>query len=239
MFGQNAVAKKMQHADGSLLVNEIWYTLQGEGPDAGRPAVFVRLSKCNLRCYFCDTDFERGERLDVEVVLARIKSIAGNKCDLVVITGGEPLLQNIVPLVRELNAIRMQVAVETAGTVYVEGLDLLFRRDRSWSGNIIVCSPKTPVINADVEAIIGAWKYIVRVGETSPVDGLPMRSTQTYGHPVKIARPRTRTFAPIYVQAQDEGDAALTQANLEHAAGLAMTYGMRLSVQTHKIAGVP
>lgn len=243
MHGKNAVASKMQDPDGMLLVHDIWYTLQGEGPDAGRTAVFVRLSKCNLRCYFCDTDFDGGKIFTADQAFAHImKMIRRGVCDLVVITGGEPLLHNIIPLVSMLNSQVVSVAVETAGTVWCPGIDKYFSPDRSIGGNIIVCSPKTPIINGMLEPFIGAWKYIVRNGECDGEDGLPVFSTQIPGQMSRVARPRNlRRATPIYVQAQDEGEGKEfeTQANLEYAAGLAMTHGHRLSVQTHKLARVP
>jgi 7-carboxy-7-deazaguanine synthase len=242
MFGKNEVAHKMHDADGKLLVNEIFYTFQGEGPDAGRPAVFVRLAKCNLRCYFCDTDFEKGTMLTAREAFDRIaKILKPDVCDLVVITGGEPLLQNILPLVRRLNDICVSVAVETAGTIAVPGMSDLFKHDRSYSGNIIVVSPKTPKISPLVEMCAGAFKYIIRKGETSLEDGLPVMSTQSDGEPTLIARPYDLHIppVPVYVQAMDEQDPVKTQENIEWAASIVLEHGYRLSVQTHKLAGVP
>jgi organic radical activating enzyme len=242
MFGRNEISKRMQDPEGKLLVNDVFYTFQGEGPDAGRPAVFLRLSKCNLRCFFCDTEFESGEPLTARQTFDRIMRALPNVCDLVVITGGEPLLQNINPLVRLLNANKISVAVETAGTTWLPGLSSHFQPDRSIKGNIIVCSPKTPVINAQIEQLIGAFKYIIRSGETSPDDGLPMRSTQIPGYDARIARPKgvRHPSVQIYVQACDEqNNPEASQINLELAASLAMTHGYRLSVQTHKLAKVP
>jgi 7-carboxy-7-deazaguanine synthase len=242
MFGKNEVAHKMHDADGKLLVNEIFYTFQGEGPDAGRPAVFVRLAKCNLRCYFCDTDFEKGTMLTAREAFERIvKILKPDVCNLVVITGGEPLLQNILPLVQRLNSICVSVAVETAGTIGVPGMSEVFKHDRSYAGNIIVVSPKTPKISEVVERCAGAFKYIIRKGETSADDGLPLMSTQTPGEPVTIARPIYSRLPPvsIYVQAMDEQDPVKTQENIEWAASIVLEHGYRLSVQTHKLAGVP
>jgi 7-carboxy-7-deazaguanine synthase len=242
MFGKNAVAHKMQDKDGKLLINDVFYTFQGEGPDAGRPAVFVRLAKCNLRCHFCDTDFESGTLLTARDAFDRIaKILKPDVCDLVVITGGEPMLQNILPLVRRLNDICVSVAVETAGTIPIDGMSELFKPDRSYSGNIIVVSPKTPKISPLVEMCAGAFKYIIRKGETSADDGLPMMSTQSEGEPATIARPLIFRIppVPVYVQAMDEQDPVKTQANVEWAASIVLEHGYRLSVQTHKIAGVP
>lgn len=240
MFGKNEIAGKMYDIEGQLVVNDIFYTFQGEGPDAGRPAVFVRLAKCNLRCFFCDTEFESGTSLSALETFNRINKVMPGTCELVVITGGEPLLQNIIPLVALLNVRRnVSVAVETAGTVHNEHLSSWFDRARRIHGNIIVCSPKTPKISPTIAMLTGAFKYIVRVGDTDPDDGLPNMSTQIPGQSARIARPTIVPCPPVYVQAMDEQDAAKNLANVELAASIVLKFGYRLSVQTHKIAGVP
>jgi 7-carboxy-7-deazaguanine synthase len=106
-----------------LLVNEIFYSIQGESTYTGRPCVFVRLSMCNLRCRWCDTAyaFHEGEPLTVDQVLERVRAY---KCPLVEITGGEPLLQDeVYPLMDRLLAEGYEVLVETGGSVDVGRLD--------------------------------------------------------------------------------------------------------------------
>ena len=117
----------------SYLVNEVFWTLQGEGTHVGRPAVFCRFSRCNLWtgreqdragaiCKFCDTDFTDYERYDTAADL--VSDIAGclppdagdRRTPMVVLTGGEPLLQVDRALVRALLAVPLYVAVETNGT---------------------------------------------------------------------------------------------------------------------------
>ena len=75
-----------------LRVTEIFHSIQGESTHAGRPCVFVRLAGCNLRCRWCDSEytFTGGEKFSIDDVIARVKSYG---CDLVEITGGEPLAQ--------------------------------------------------------------------------------------------------------------------------------------------------
>lgn len=238
MYGTNEVTKPFQDRQ-RLLVNGIWPTIQGEGPDAGRVAVFVRLAKCNLKCFFCDTEFDTGEWMEYDAVIDRVREVAQIcKAKLVVITGGEPLLQNIVPLVIGCNAKDLAVAVETAGTVYYKGLISHFTGgSKRWNGNVIVCSPKTPSVNKDLIPLIGAYKYIVRVGETSEHDGLPVYSTQAEGKGAMLFRPQES--ACVYVQPMDENDPIKNDANLKAAALICMRWGYRLSVQIHKIAGLP
>ena len=96
-----------------MKINEIFYSIQGEGYHAGTPAVFVRFSGCNLRCPFCDTKHLEHVDMDANEVLAEILQYPA---DLVVFTGGEPSLQLSAELVNELHAFDKTVAVETNGT---------------------------------------------------------------------------------------------------------------------------
>jgi len=119
-------------------IKEIFYTLQGEGAHAGRPAVFCRFSGCNLWsgreqdrasavCQFCDTDFvgtdgERGGKFATPGALAaEIDSLwpAGAGHKYVVFTGGEPLLQLDAPLIAAMHAVGFTIAIETNGTIAV------------------------------------------------------------------------------------------------------------------------
>src|SRR5262249_11147690 len=119
MRGQNPIRAPLQHDGQMLFVKEIFATIQGEGPLAGEQAVFVRLGGCNLACDFCDTDFEGFEEVELAKVVERVQRYADkNQRDLIVITGGEPLRQNIVPLCEALFAKGFRVQVETNGTIW-------------------------------------------------------------------------------------------------------------------------
>ena len=227
----------MLDPDGRLLVHKVFDTIQGEGPDAGRPCVFIRLAKCNLRCFFCDTDFESGDWYDLPNIAAVVASEASVfHRDLVVITGGEPLLQNIVPFVKQMNRMGIACSVETAGTIFYPELREVFSPTRGIAENLIVCSPKTPKIADGLEEIVGAWKYIVKHGGVG-VDGLPNLSTQYNGRHSNIFRPSFPSV-PIYVQAMDELDERQNKLNLEAAAHSASVFGYRLCVQIHKLVGL-
>jgi 7-carboxy-7-deazaguanine synthase len=99
-----------------LKVNEIFYSIQGESSYWGFPCVFIRLTGCNLRCKYCDTKYayKRGTKMTVNKI---IDSVSKYDCPLVLITGGEPLLQEETPLlVQNLIDLRFKVLIETNGT---------------------------------------------------------------------------------------------------------------------------
>jgi 7-carboxy-7-deazaguanine synthase len=98
-----------------LTINEIFHSIQGESTHTGRPCVFVRLTACDLRCSWCDTPyaFTEGRKMPVEDVVAQVESFG---CDLVEITGGEPLLQrDVYPLMQRLLEAGRSVMLETGG----------------------------------------------------------------------------------------------------------------------------
>jgi 7-carboxy-7-deazaguanine synthase len=107
----------------TLVVNEVFFSIQGEGTRAGAPCVFVRLTGCPLRCGWCDTAyaFHAGQRLEEDDLLAQV---AGHGCRLVELTGGEPLSQPAAfPFVARLLDAGYEVLVETSGHVPLDGLD--------------------------------------------------------------------------------------------------------------------
>jgi len=107
----------------SLLVNEIFYSIQGESTYSGRPCTFIRLAGCNLRCSYCDTQYayEEGVRMEVTQIMHRV---AAYKCPLIEITGGEPLLQNKTPLlISKLLENRYIVLMETNGSLDIRRVD--------------------------------------------------------------------------------------------------------------------
>jgi len=218
----------------SYSVKEMFYTLQGEGTHAGRPAVFCRFAGCNLWsgreadratavCRFCDTDFVGtdglgGGKFDTAEGLAeRIASFwpdteAGRKGQrFVVLTGGEPLLQVDADLIDALHAEGFLIAVETNGTLAAPaGLD--------W----VCVSPKAG--STVVQTSGDELKVVVPQAGFSEADLLAMSSWQ---------------FGQRRVQAMDSADAAARQ----HAASWAVQWCLDhpewlLSVQTHKSLGI-
>jgi 7-carboxy-7-deazaguanine synthase len=205
-------------------VKEIFYTLQGEGVHAGRPAVFCRFSGCNLWtgreqdradavCRFCDTDFfgvgpDGGKFADADAladaVAARWPSAGGGR-RYVVCTGGEPLLQLDAPLVDALHARGFEVAVETNGTQPAPaGLD--------W----VCVSPKA---NAPLVLTHG--------------DELKLVYSQEGGEPERYAH---LDFTHFSLQPMDGPDLA---RNTEAALAYCLEHPQwRLSLQTHKTLGI-
>lgn len=113
-----------------MKINEIFYSLQGEGRYTGTPAVFVRLAGCNMRCWFCDTDFSSFTEMTEEEVVGEVLKYP---CKHVVITGGEPTLQITTSLVDLFHKNSIYVMMETNGTNPLpEGCQI------DW----ITCSPK-------------------------------------------------------------------------------------------------
>ena len=212
-------------------VREIFYTLQGEGQNAGRPAVFCRFSGCNLwtgreqdrhkaTCQFCDTDFvgvgpDGGRFADAdslaEAVLTRWPSVHGGKATggrpLVVCTGGEPLLQLDEPAIAALHARGFEVAVETNGTQPApEGIDH------------ICVSPK-----ADAPLML------THGSELKLVYPQPQDSAQ----PERFA---ALDFDAFLLQPLDTGDPETTLANTRAALAYCLAHPQwRLSLQTHKV----
>ncbi|WP_456409312.1 radical SAM protein [Caldithrix abyssi] len=111
-----------------LKINEIFYSIQGESTYAGLPCVFVRLTYCNLRCTYCDTEyaFYEGQEMGLDEIIARIKTY---QCNLVEITGGEPLIQPAVyPLMERLLDNGFEVLLETGGHMDVSKVDQRVKR---------------------------------------------------------------------------------------------------------------
>jgi len=109
-----------------MKINEIFYSIQGEGGDAGKPTIFIRFTGCNLRCIYCDTTyaFYEGKEMEIGEILERIKKW---RCRRICITGGEPLLQEeVYSLIDVLLEKGYEVSVETNGSI---GIEKLVRRE--------------------------------------------------------------------------------------------------------------
>lgn len=123
-----------------MRVNEIFYSIQGEGFFSGTPAIFIRFSGCNLKCPFCDTTHHTYQELSEDEIIGFVSQY---KSELVVITGGEPTLQLTDSLVERLHKIHKFVTIETNGTVSVP-------QDVDW----ITVSPKQEYVGQFAKPII-------------------------------------------------------------------------------------
>jgi 7-carboxy-7-deazaguanine synthase len=111
-----------------LVVNEIFYSIQGESTYAGMPCTFIRLAYCNLRCSYCDTAyaFDEGKEMQLDEVMDIVRVYG---CKLVEITGGEPLLQpSVHPLMKILCDEGYEVLLETGGSIDISSVDPRVKR---------------------------------------------------------------------------------------------------------------
>ncbi|MGD2115791.1 MAG: radical SAM protein, partial [Acidobacteriota bacterium] len=113
----------MRTTEPRLRLTEIFHSIQGESTFAGRPCVFVRLTGCQMRCRWCDTEyaFHGGSWWTLDEI---VEEVAGHGCPLVEVTGGEPLLQpDVLPLMERLADAGYEVLLETGGGLDVSGVD--------------------------------------------------------------------------------------------------------------------
>jgi 7-carboxy-7-deazaguanine synthase len=236
--------------DGKLEVVKIWRTIQGEGPFVGRPAVFVRLAGCNLQCPKCDTDYtsQRDELAPMDI-LSRASILfpfGQSHQKFIVLTGGEPFRQDLIPFLHHALDYNWQVQIETNGAFVPKRFTESFLRRENPPMELqrifdlrdppdisIVCSPKT-VIHPDIVPLVDAWKYVVRAGDID-ADGLPIHALD---NKVPVARPPKIEPLITYIQPCDEGDEVLNRANMAAALDSCMRFGYRMCLQTHKIVGL-
>ena len=205
-------------------VNEIFYSLQGEGRNTGRAAVFVRFSGCNLRCPFCDTYFSDYREMTLEEIVSEISRFPAR---FVVLTGGEPALQVTEDFVDLLHKAGFEVAIETNGT-----LPLPMNID--W----VTVSPKrethpSPPYEGGSDVSIGGQQRLpdeIKVifdGTTVPEDFLPP------GHNINDSR-----SSLLYLQPCDVGDPLRNREIIEACLEYVKSHPQwRLSLQTHKLVG--
>ena len=127
----------------SYNIVEIFHSVQGEGFRSGIPHVFIRFGRCNLRCEWCDTDFDTYQEMSVIDILGEVLKF---DCKNVIFTGGEPMLNDLWPLARPLKRRGFHLSVESNGTVEVpEGLlDWICISQRTR------CTQRSPSNNAPV-----------------------------------------------------------------------------------------
>ena len=204
-------------------INEIFYSLQGEGRNTGRAAVFIRFSGCNLRCSFCDTDFSSYTEMSGDDILEAIRP--WKHCGFVVLTGGEPSLQVDDALVDALHREGFCLAMETNGTHAVpEGID--------W----VTVSPK--VAPAD----FSKGERPQRIHELKVIWG-PSPNPSLYGGeemPQVLKTWADMLTAPLlYLQPCDTGDKERNREIIQQCVEYIKEHPeWRLSLQTHKLIDI-
>ena len=214
-------------------VNEIFYTLQGEGAHSGIPAVFVRFSGCNLKCPWCDTEFASYTEMSAEEIVAEaldLYDVPNERRKMVVLTGGEPGLQVDKALIEVLHQAGFYICIETNGTRPLPpGID--------W----ITCSPKiTPsIVNNTQSSILRlALKRVneVKVVFTGEYDPKIWRSQLEAEH--WLLQPLRFTGDWLIEHAVDEWEDDRND-NLDDTVRYILAHPFwRLSVQLHKIVGL-
>jgi 7-carboxy-7-deazaguanine synthase len=203
----------------TLKTTEIFASVQGEGLRQGEPTIFVRLSGCNRRCGFCDTKkaWRNGRELSIDKIVEEIGRLRlDSPAEWVCLTGGEPLAQDIRPLVRRLHEDGLKVQVETNGTFPPEpGADWL------------TVSPKPPDYEVHPGFSKRAREVKLVVCRALTLDAV--RTMRTIFPPV----------IPIILQPQSNAPWSRKKAlRVLEDAGRAGLAGIRLSVQLHKIYGL-
>lgn len=201
----------LTHSMTAMKINEIFYSLQGEGRWTGTPAVFVRFSGCNLKCSFCDTAHQEGDEMTEAEILDEVLRYPASH---VILTGGEPAQFLTESFVQSLHDAGKKVHIETNGTIDMPDAVI---------GNIdwITVSPKTKKIN------------IRRVDELKllyPFDGMSPECFEE----VELTDSECRYLQPCDVQ-----DDARNQAILRDVISYIKEHPQwKLSLQTHKMLGI-
>lgn len=251
-----------------LYVTSIFRTIQGEGPFAGFPAVFVRLAGCNFGaktdfCPFCDTSFQidKAQQLTPEQLMQNVLALPGvqpNR-DILVITGGEPMLQPLVldflDLLYDTDAFKVY-QFETNGTQAAFVEEAVLRE--SWNRVVLVVSPKPsfrtgkyPELKPVVLFHTDFLKFVVSADPDSPHHEVPQWALELRAKEERNRETATVIFVSpmtLYLRAPESEVSSFwdetlidrkSAANYEYAAKYSMDTGLILSLQTHLFTAVP
>ena len=212
-------------------VNDIFYSLQGEGFWSGTPMVFLRLSGCNLRCPFCDTDFSDFREMEAADIVRELEETATSGCRRVCITGGEPSLQLDSLLIDAIHRAGFQIHLETNGTRPLPpGID--------W----ITLSPKTDFVGAVQGRVVlpeADELKLVYTGKNDPAEWAGFPAAYHFLQPCDLGEvcpadggdaPAGKAGSEVDIEASDTTSATLRYA-LSHPE-------WRVSLQIHKILGI-
>jgi len=185
-------------------VVEQFSSIQGEGYLQGTPMHFIRMGDCNLNCKFCDTKWDEWKEVDLEEIVFNIP------IEWVVITGGEPTMQDLKPLIKKLQEIGHRVAIESNG----------YDMDNCYGADWICISPKGTEImlptTGEVKLLVGG-----------PHDALLVDRIETLCHVTNV------TLQPI-----TEPDGTFIKENVDRAMALCLEYNVHFSARLHHLIGV-
>ena len=205
----------MQPIPFKIKVREIFYSLQGEGARAGEASIFIRLAKCNLNCWFCDTDWSYGTNMTPEEIL---KEISNYNCKWIIWTGGEPTLQLTDELAQFFKAKGYKQAIETNGTNRVSKFI-----------DYVTVSPKPQsppeVLNQNFPRGVDEIRYPISRGDIIPkIEDLP--PAQNY------------FVSPVFLGTKKQRF-ELEKRNVLYCIDYVKENpGWRMSIQQHKIWGI-
>ena len=209
-----------------MRVNNIFYSLQGEGRNTGRAAVFIRFAGCNLRCPFCDTEFESYREMNNEEIMAEVEALSPQPSalkPLIVLTGGEPTLQVDEAFVDFLHQHGYEVAMESNGTRPAP-------RNLDW----LTVSPK---VNEKLEMRNEKWE--MKNEKCHQPDEIKIVFGENTDPAAIISHSSFLIPNLLYLQPCDTGDPdrnkAITQACVEYIKAHPQ---WRLSLQTHKLIDI-
>lgn len=261
---RNVISKEYEHLkNGELLVTSFFRTIQGEGPLAGYPSVFLRLAGCNFgaktpsgSCSWCDTNFQfdKATQYDAASLLQTLTNLPGySPQDILVVTGGEPTLQHnllaFIKLVNELSAFS-KVQLETNGT-QTSFFQEMSKLDYNYHPMVVV-SPKAnykanryPKISDTVLQYTDALKFVVEDDPTSPHYEVPDWALEIdmYFTPIVYVSPMARylrSYDGEISSIWEDGliDKVATSRNYSYAASYALKHNLKLSLQQHLFVGV-
>ena len=209
-------------------INDIFYSIQGEGHNTGRAAVFIRFAGCNLRCGFCDTEFDTYREMTDEEIIAEVSRYKVSRCEnsLVVLTGGEPTLQADEAFVDLLHQHGFEVAMESNGTRPApQNLDWLTVSPKLFRGERR--EERGERLPDEVKVVFDE--------STDPETFLPPRIPEL----CSPTRSLSSLLSPLlYLQPCDTGDAERNAMIINRCVDYIKEHPQwRLSLQTHKLVG--
>ena len=203
----------------TLIINEIFYSIQGESLSSGMPTVFIRLTGCPLRCQYCDTAyaFTEGSKKTFDEIIGEVRKF---NCNSITVTGGEPLSQkNTIDFLTLLNNLLYNVSIETSNAVSIKKLD---------NKTIIILDVKTPASKEADKNIIDNYKYLKSMDQVKFVicDLDDYIWAKDYIFKYNLHKKCTVLFSPSY----DEMDIKILAENM-----LKDNIPARLQTQLHKV----